>query len=1268
MSFIQGILGTGAKKGNTVANNLQLQSSVYGSVIPIIYGTTRVAANLLWYGNFIATPVSSSKGGKGSVIGGGGKSGGGQYTYQVAVAMAFGEGPIQNVRNVYVDKSVTTLSNLGMSLFTGTYPQSPWGYLVAQQVPVIEVHTIPGSGPYQVAVNQGAAFYEDASQVSLNPDIQFTSVAGAPALNQYNVYTSSSFFPSRIVYTFNANNAGANVTMTVIIPSVGQLVSQQTIPLTAPYQLTVAVDTELGFKDEGVVSTGTPLANATSSPAPFQYSFASGGVYTFNAAQAGEQVSIGYYTYNGTQALGYNGLAYVAASSYALGESAALPNHNFEVQGIFSNSVAQEIVGEQDTIPNAPYTDEFGFSLAAGQIVVEFYANFLSDNGVTDIGGNPFTAVPSNPGNYQYSVAYGVYTFSSINYGIEVNINYTASIGFDADPSLVIDDLLTNVHYGAAFPSANVGNFTSYQAYCIANGLLISPCYNQQQQTSSLLQDIATATNSAFVWSEGVLNLIPYGDEIVSQFGYTYSPPSQPVYTFDDDFFMKNQNPIGSSAAAMNYDPVILTRKRPADQINSIKLECLDRNNNYNTAIIEAKDQALIEQFQLRQSASSNSHLFCNLAAGKQSAQLQLQRQAIRNVYSFQLDQRFIFLDPMDIVAINDSFLGLVNQWVRILQITENDDRTLSISAEEYLHGTGTAASHSFQTGLGYAPDYNIAPGDVNIPVIFEPTDALAGELAIWIAASGMNTSLWGGCDVYLSTDGNTYANVGRIKGASRQGVLTSPLATVSEVATGQTIDAVNVLSASLLESNGQLVSGSQSDATNLNTLCYVDGEYIAYETATLTDNDTYNMSYLVRGAYNSPIGSHATFSQFARLDSAIFEHPYAAPLIGTTVLIKFVSFNVWGGGYQDISTVQPFTYTVLGTAYTSPLPNVTGFATAYIAGLTQLIWSEVDDFRKIDYEVRQGSSWSNGNFMYRTTNTTQGSPIAGDGTYWVAAHFKVPNGGIDVYSETPVSITITGSQITQNVIASYDQAALSWPGTFVDTEITSLGLQLTPAGNILAITDYLGTPNILFFGTYVTTGTYTVPSGQIVNIGRVAPCQVIINLGAEVGYAINSVNILSVADYLNANNIVGVDLGNNTSAIGQIALSQDGVIWGAWQTWIPGSYSAKAFNARVLLESADPTVLAVLSDFTFIVDVPTLTQTGTNISIASGGTAITFTNPFNGGPGSATIPNIQVTILGSVSGDTAIITSASKTGFTLQIQNGGSGVSRNVNWSAEGF
>jgi hypothetical protein len=605
---------------------------------------------------------------------------------------------------------------------------------------------------------------------------------------------------------------------------------------------------------------------------------------------------------------------------------------------------------------------------------------------------------------------------------------------------------------------------------------------------------------------------------------------------------------------------VQLTRKRPSDTLNSIKIEVLDRTNFYNTAIVEAKDQALIETFGLRQSSSMQMHLFCDMNAARLSAQLQLQRQAIRNMYQFTFDQRYVLLDPMDIVTLTDSGLGLDRQWVRITEITENDDGSLSFVAEEYLDGTASAPLYSFQQGLGFSGGYNADPGNSNAPVIFELTAMLAENLEVWLATSG--GPLWGGCDVFLSNDGNSYRNIGRITGSARTGVLAAPLVAYARAATGPTIDASDTLAVDLSQSDGQLLSGTQSDALSLATLCYVDGEYIAYENAVLTGADSYSLTWLVRGAYGTMPVAHPQGGLFARIDNGI---------------------------------------------------------------------------------------------------------------YWVGV-YSLPLAGLHLYSPLPPDLSIMGAQITSNVIASYDEAATGWTGVISGDAIVSGGMVRTGgSGNILAIADFLNTPDILNYGG-IGNGIYTIPAGHIVNIGRVAPCSIIVNW-VSVGQHISD-NILGVLDYLNFPDLLDFAASGNTDVYPEIALSQDGTTWGAWQRYSPGFYQAMAFTARMQLQTLDPTVEAILQGFVFEVDVPDRDDHYVGLSIPSGGLNLVFTPDgaassalFNGGPaGSPAAPHIQVTVLAAIAGDLVSITSVTLSGCSVQVLNGGVGVVRSVNILAQGY
>src|SRR4051794_32925754 len=92
-------------------SGLQLQSSTQGLPIQLVYGTTRIAPNLIWYGAVGGTQqhAAAGGGGKGGAGGGGGGRGGGgrgRCVYEPAVAMALCEGPIQGVGNVYANKQV----------------------------------------------------------------------------------------------------------------------------------------------------------------------------------------------------------------------------------------------------------------------------------------------------------------------------------------------------------------------------------------------------------------------------------------------------------------------------------------------------------------------------------------------------------------------------------------------------------------------------------------------------------------------------------------------------------------------------------------------------------------------------------------------------------------------------------------------------------------------------------------------------------------------------------------------------------------------------------------------------------------------------------------------------------------------------------------------------------------------------------------------------------------------------------------------------------
>jgi hypothetical protein len=224
--------------------------------------------------------------------------------------------------------------------------------------------------------------------------------------------------------------------------------------------------------------------------------------------------------------------------------------------------------------------------------------------------------------------------------------------------------------------------------------------------------------------------------------------------------------------------------------------------------------------------------------------------------------------------------------------------------------GVGTAFLSNKQTTAGAPLDPFADPGNTNAPIVFEPPGALTGgALEVWIIASGGTD--WGGCQAWISTDGNHYSLAGTIYRGARQGVLTASLPAAADP------DTTDTLAVDLTESQGQLLSGTQADADNYVTLCFCGGELVSYETATLTATYQYGLTYLRRGAYGTAIAAHAVGTPFARFgpnDPSLFRYTYPASFVGQTVYLKLPGFNIFGQALQDLAAVSAYSYTLLGT------------------------------------------------------------------------------------------------------------------------------------------------------------------------------------------------------------------------------------------------------------------------------------------------------------------------------------------------------------------
>lgn len=558
----------------------------------------------------------------------------------------------------------------------------------------------------------------------------------------------------------------------------------------------------------------------------------------------------------------------------------------------------------------------------------------------------------------------------------------------DANPKDSIVALLTDAHTGAGWDAARIGNLDQFSDACVANGIFVSLALTEQRAAADVVQEIVRSANAQMFTSEGVLKIAPYADQAATGNGVTYTPDVTPLYDLNDDDF------VVDSAE----DPVQWTRRSPADAYNQVTIEYVDRANDYNIATVEAKDQANIEIFGTRAMPMLKLHCLHDRAIAQTVADQTLRRVLyLRNTCRFRLAWNYADLEPMDLVTITDG--DLVRQPVRITELEESEDGLLEIRAEEVLGQVATAAVYANQAPVGHTPNLNVDPGNANAPVIFEPPFSLTnGAAEVWIGASG--GANWGGAHVWVSRDGTTYARAGTISGRARHGVLTATLPTGSDP------DTTNTLAVNVSVSSATLLAATTADADALASLCWVDGELLAYRDATLTSAFNYTLDYLRRGAFQTPIASHASGTKFVRLDSALARLPYYPGDVGDTLSIKLQSFNLTGGGLQDLAGLTPISYTVIG-ARLLPVPGL-ALVKPWEGPALEVKWNQLAD--AASYTVK----------VYTTADTTLRRTVTGvtATTFRYAATDAIADGGpwraltIEVTAHNATGASIGASQL----------------------------------------------------------------------------------------------------------------------------------------------------------------------------------------------------------------------------------------------------------------
>ena len=499
------------------------------------------------------------------------------------------------------------------------------------------------------------------------------------------------------------------------------------------------------------------------------------------------------------------------------------------------------------------------------------------------VGKHPDRALPYSGLAYMAGVVdmgdrAGLPTF---NFEIQGQLLNTGD-GVDVNPA----DYIVHVLKSIGIEETAIDGIDNFREYCKQADILIStPPDGKAKKAQQIVSDIADICNCYLFWSNDRLKIVPLADKPIK----TWDPRSQIQYNLTEDDFLS-----GSDGRLVEYK-----RKSNSESYNTATVEFINRANSYEKEAVTFEVLADVQRNGMKPAPSYSAHyIYTKARAMYLAEQLAMKRLYERNQYSFKLDWAFCRLEPGDLVTLTESICGLHKQIVVITDVQEAQDGELQITAIGKPAGVYAPTKYDVHENERPFVDYNKpAQSILDATFIQPPADVMGKGQELWVGVS--TPQEWGGCEVWMSDAATAnFQSMGMINTTARIGKLVRPLS-----ADGNSC-IVRML-------NGILKSGTHIDAERGNTVCYINGECLSYETATLNTDGTVTLNNLVRGQFNTPIGSHSAGDKLSRLDEAFMRIPYRKQDVGKKIYAKFTSLNNLGGQQEDISRVKQYEYTI---------------------------------------------------------------------------------------------------------------------------------------------------------------------------------------------------------------------------------------------------------------------------------------------------------------------------------------------------------------------
>lgn len=525
--------------------------------------------------------------------------------------------------------------------------------------------------------------------------------------------------------------------------------------------------------------------------------------------------------------------------------------------------------------------------------------------------------------------------------------------GTDANPCDVIVDLLT---YIGRESYIDTESFNDYRKYCKEADLLISTpagYFDNQKKCQEVIADILKLTNAYMFLSVDRYKIRCRDDRRRG----SWIPNRQIVYALTEDDFLPNGNGCCVS----------FSRKDSSEQYNRFGVTFINRENNYESETVFYEDTDSIIENGVKASSTLDASWFHTKERAIKVAEMQARINATENIkYSFKLDMSYCRLEPADLVTITDSSIGLDAQPCMIDSITEDAKGFLNVTAIRREKGAYSSPQYNVHKLDYNNVNFNIDPYNTAPPLFIQPPAALtsSNSYELWIALHGEHSN-WGGCNVFISDQDGNYTQLGMQNKSSTFGYIVNDMTAESDSVI------VKATNPNLVE----LLTGSEWDADNDNTLIWVDGEYVSYERAELVGENEYELFGLQRGRFDTKATAHSKNSSAASVDSDLYVVEIPQHYADRTLYFKFPAFNYFGNNVQSLENLPYYTSKIEETVK-PPLSVYTLDTELLSNGVRRFWWDFNQDDNVAGFEIRyvQGNypSWENGTKLHTGLLTAQ--------------------------------------------------------------------------------------------------------------------------------------------------------------------------------------------------------------------------------------------------------------------------------------------------------